>query len=215
MLAGRMEMDEEKLLRRFLAAQAVEEKDIDQLLSTTPDEAEQLARQHLDARSRNEVAREISQNYRQRLDEQWADMDQLIALLNDFASSLGFDGREMEIVHEELNQLMFFYPRRTAADKRERLLTQLGAPPQHLTLVGQSAEAALMGAYAMAHTAVPEQEDLSALIAAFYDVMTRANIGKKERKKLVQSRCEVDQLYLATRKQINKMASEEHKAQKA
>ncbi|MFT5375468.1 MAG: hypothetical protein ACI906_002294 [Candidatus Latescibacterota bacterium] len=251
MLAGRMEMDEEKLLRRFLAAQAVEEKDIDQLLSTTPDEAEQLARQHLDAKSRNEVARyifplvyqkegvigdgerrrfrrvcagldlheeaarEISQNYRQRLDEQWAYMDQLIALLNDFASSLGFDGREMEIVHEELNQLMFFDPRRTAADKRERLLAQLGAPPQHLTLVGQSAEAALMGAYAMAHTAAPEQEDLSALIAAFDDLMTRANIGKKERKKLVQSRCEVDQLYLATREQINKMASEEHKAQKA
>ena len=131
MLAGRAETDEDKLLRRFLAAQGVEEKKIDQLLQTTPEEAARLAHRHLNAETRREVARyifplvyqregiigdgerrrfrrvceslqlekdaarDISQTYRQRLDDQWSYMDQLIDLLNYFASRLGFDGREM------------------------------------------------------------------------------------------------------------------------
>lgn len=253
MLAGRMEMDEEKLLRRFLTAQEVEEKNIDQLLSTTPDEAEHLARRHLDIKARREVARyifplvyqkegiigegerrrfrrvcasldlsedaarEISQAYRRRLDEQWTYMNQLVALLNYFAGRLGFDGREMEVVREELNQLMYFDPRRAATEKRIQLLAQLGELPQHLTkiLQTQTAEAALMGAYAMAHTAAPEQDDLSALTTAFDDLLTSVNIDKKERKKLELSRKEIDQLYLTTREQIHKLVQEENKVKKA
>lgn len=247
MLAGRTETSEEKLLRRFLSAQEVEDKKIDQLLQTTPEEAERLARRHLDAKTRREVARyifplvyqregiigsgerrrfrrvcasldlgedaarDISQSYRQRLDEQWAYMDQLIELLNFFASRLGFDGREMEIVREELNQLMHFDPRRTAAEKRERLLAQLGTTPaaSALTLKKQVAEAALMGAYAMAHTAAPEREDLSALVAAFQELV--ANSDAKDRKKLTASREKIDQLYLATREQIDRVMQEENK----
>jgi hypothetical protein len=251
MLAGRAETDEDKLLRRFLAAQGVEEKKIDQLLQTTPEEAARLAHRHLNAETRREVARyifplvyqregiigdgerrrfrrvceslqlekdaarDISQTYRQRLDDQWSYMDQLIDLLNYFASRLGFDGREMEIVREELNQLMHFDPRRSALQRRERLLAQLGTTAKNpaLALENNAAEAALMGAYAMAHTAAPEREDLSALTAAFADLI--AELSAKERNKLTASREQIDQLYWATREQINQLMQEEHKGGKA
>ena len=251
MLAGRAETDEDKLLRRFLAAQGVEEKKIDQLLQTTPEEAARLAHRHLNAETRREVARyifplvyqregiigdgerrrfrrvceslqlekdaarDISQTYRQRLDDQWSYMDQHIDLLNYFASRLGFDGREMEIVREELNQLMHFDPRRSALQRRERLLAQLGTTAKNpaLALENNAAEAALMGAYAMAHTAAPEREDLSALTAAFADLI--AELSAKERNKLTASREQIDQLYWATREQINQLMQEEHKGGKA
>ncbi len=251
MLAGRREVGEEKLLRRFLAAQKVEEKKIDQLLETTPDEAERLARRHLDAKTRREVARyifplvyqregvigegerrrfhhvcasldlsaedarKISQTYRQRLDDQWSYMNQLVELLNYFANRLGFDGREMEIVREEFNQLMHFDPRRSALEKREHLLAQLGITPGNLAraLKKETAEAALMGAYAMAHTAAPEREDLSALVAAFKYLV--ADVDAKERKKLEAIRKKIDELYLRTREQIDQLMREEKRGKKA
>ena len=77
-------------------------------------------------RARRDPAAEVFDYYRQRLDEQWAYMDQLVSLLDQIAGKLGFDGREMEIVREELQQLMRFDPLRMAAEKRERLLGQLG-----------------------------------------------------------------------------------------
>ena len=46
-----------------------------------------------------------------------------------FAARLAFDGREMELVREQLDQLMRFDPRRTATTRRERLLVKHGRKP--------------------------------------------------------------------------------------
>lgn len=70
-----------------------------------------------------------------------------------------------------------------------------------------------MGAYAMAHTAAPEREDLSALTTAFADLI--ADLDAKERHRLEASREKIDQLYWATREQINQLMQEEHKGGKA
>ncbi len=244
MLMGRAELEgeDDKLLRRFLKDQDIEEKHIGQLLATTAQEAKHLAEQHLNIETRRQVARyifplvyqhqgiisdvdrrrftrvcshlhlndgvarEISQAYRQRLNQQWDYIRQLIEGLNFFAARLRFDSREMELVREELDQLMHFDPRRSATVQRERLLVGLGQLPHDLDLSGQTAESALMGAYAMAHTPVPELESLSTLAAAFAELLDCACIEKTARKKLEDSRKKIDQLYAATHKQITKMA---------
>lgn len=157
------------------------------------------------------AARQISQAYRQRLDGQWIYMAELVALLNYFAGALGFDGREMEIVREELHQLMRFDPRRGAADKRQRLLEALGktssadnSPP-----TAPISEAALMGAYAMAHTAAPEREDIAPLVEAFSALLEQGHSEAKERKKMQRSRAKIDELYRLTRRQIARMKTGE------
>ncbi len=148
-------------------------------------------------------AKEISQAYRQRLDGQWDYMRQLVDLINFFAASLGFDSREMELVREQLDQLMLFDPRRTGTTKRERQLAKLGrkAPNPPVDLQAPSAAAALIGAYAMAHTAIPEIEDRTALQTAFDDIL-EAQEATVNTQSLVSTRKKVDKLYSATREQI-------------
>ncbi len=155
-----------------------------------------------------EAAQDISKAYRQRLEDQWSYMGQLVALLTYFASQLGFDGREMEIVREELQQLLRFDPRRAAEARRQRLLDQLGdsAIIDHATQAASIDEAALIGAYAMAHTASPEREDITTLIDAFSALLARAPFSRDERKKIEQSRREIDALYELTRRQIARIS---------
>ena len=249
MLAGRADMEgsDEKVLRRFLRAQDIDENEIAPLLATSPQQAQHLANRYLTVDARREIARyifplvyqeqgvigdgerrrfnkvcqslhlgdgaarHISQAYRQRLDDQWTYMTELVALLNYFASTLGFDGREMEIVREELHQLMRFDPRRGAERKRERLLGALGeavSPGERLPTAPVS-ESALMGAYAMAHTAAPDREDIAPLIEAFSTLLEQGQIDAKERKKMQRSRTKIDELYQLTRRQIARMKSGE------
>ena len=241
-----LEPQDERVLSRFLKARNVKDREATELLSTSPDTAQQLALRYLSKEERLEIARyifplvynrdgaishtdrrrfaracnklqlgdgdakEISRAYRQRLDGQWDYMRQLVDLINFFAASLGFDSREMELVREQLDQLMRFDPRRTGTTKRERQLAKLGrkAPNPPVDLQAPSAEAALMGAYAMAHTAVPAIEDRTALENAFDEIVeaqeANANTNTKS---LVSTRKKVDKLYSATREQI--LAAEE------
>ena len=150
------------------------------------------------------AAKEISQAYRQRLDGQWAYMRQLVDFINHFADHLAFDGREMELVREQLDQLMRFDPRRTGTSRRERLLNKLGhkSPKLPADLENPDAEAALMGAYAMAHTAVPAIEDRTVLEKTFDELLTDHNITAAKGKSLVATRKKIDKLYTATREQI-------------
>jgi hypothetical protein len=61
-----------------------------------------------------------------------------------------------------------------------------------------------MGAYAMAHTAVPAIEDRTALVTAFDEIVEAQEANAKS---LVSTRKKVDKLYSATREQI--LAAEE------
>ncbi len=235
-----LEPQDERVLSRFLKARKVKKEEIDQLLSTLPDTAEELALRDLSQEERLEVARyifplvynrggiiadgdrrrfarvctrlqledaaakEISQAYRQRLDGQWAYMRQLVDFINHFADHLAFDGREMELVREQLDQLMRFDPRRTGTSRRERLLNKLGhkSPKLPVDLKNPDAEAALMGAYAMAHTAVPAIEDRTVLEKTFDELLADHNITAAKGKSLVATRKKIDKLYTATREQI-------------
>ena len=143
---------------------------------------------------------------RQRLDRQWAYLHNLVHHLNYFANALIFDGQEMELLRELLDQLTKFDPRKTAAQKREKTLGMLGSGS------GQSAplnegdvlvEAAAMGAYALAQTAIQDTERRTQLEAAF-DVLIndQSAVSEDYKKTLIQSREKVDKLYDATRAQI-------------
>ena len=148
-------------------------------------------------------AKVISRAYRQRLDGQWDHMRQLVDVTNFFSASLGFDSCEMELVREQLDQLMRFDPRRTGTTKRKRQLAKLGrkAPNPPLDLQAPSAETALIGAYAMAHTAIPAIKDRTALETAFNDIL-EAQEATANTKILLLTRKKVDKLYSATREQI-------------
>lgn len=150
---------------------------------------------------------EISQEYRKRLEAQWSYLQDLIGKLNYFALELGFDGQEMELLREQLALLMTFDPRKVAAQKQPRALGMLGGgtddAPTHLKEGDVMGEAAMMGAYAMAQTATPGQQNRTHL-GAIFDALLDANphLSDDYRKKLVDSRKKVDRLYEVTRTQI-------------
>ena len=155
----------------------------------------------------SDAASKISRNYRQRLDRQWAYLQSLICHLNYFADALVFDHQEMELLREQLEQLMHFDPRKAAPQKRDRTLRGLGrtedAPSTPLSEKDVLEEAAAMGAYALAQTAVLEPERRSQLEAAFDDLIdSQAGISEACKKTIKQSRKKVDKLYDATRAQI-------------
>jgi len=150
-------------------------------------------------------AAEISQEYRQRLEAQWDYLDNLIRRLNYFASVLGFDREEMELLQEQLEQLMQFDPRKIAARKRERTLKILAGGARntatHLAQDDILSEAVVMGAYALAQTAVLENRDR--LEAAFNGLLdANPHLSQDYRKKLANNRRKVDKLYDVTRAQI-------------
>jgi len=150
-------------------------------------------------------AAEISQEYRQRLEAQWDYLDNLIRRLNYFASALGFDREEMELLREQLEQLMQFDPRKIAARKRERTLKILAGGARntatHLAQDDILSEAVVMGAYALAQTAVLENRDR--LEAAFNGLLdANPHLSQDYRKKLANNRRKVDKLYDVTRAQI-------------
>ena len=229
-----------RLMQRFLKAQNVKEKQIETLLKTSPELAQQLALKHLSATERADVARyifplvyvndgvisdagrrrfnrvckalrlkngsatDLSSRYRQRLDVQWSYMKNLVAQLNQFADKLSFDRREMEILREQLEQLVQFDPRRPAAEKKQRLVAQLGAKGKNARLNRDDTmvEAAVMGAYALAHTAVQSERSRTVLANEFDLLIKDQELAEEYKKGLTNSRQKVDKLYDTTREQI-------------
>ena len=150
------------------------------------------------------AAREISRGYRERLEAQWVYLKILIARLNYFAEAMSFDSREMEMLHRELTQLMSFDPRRAAADRRDRVLARVGQASSHAAIGdGAMAEAAVMGAYALAQTATDMPRQRHQLGSAFDRLVAQQDGFSASRKqKLIESRKKVDQLYDATRQDL-------------
>lgn len=82
--------------------------------------------------------------------------------LNYFADTLAFDGREMEALRQQVDLLIRFDPRKGALDRRERLLSSLGgrvAEKSSHFVRDAMGEAAIMSAYALAHTAIQREPD--------------------------------------------------------
>ncbi|MFH1566469.1 MAG: hypothetical protein ABIL09_00605 [Gemmatimonadota bacterium] len=148
-----------------------------------------------------EEAGTISRQYRRRLEEQWAYLRGLIGRLTYFAEALAFDSREMELLRRELEQLMAFDPRRTAIERRRRTLQLLGADGAQVLPIGGEAgdEAVVMGAYALAHTAVAKPHLRRRLQEVFDRLLeSESGLSPSRRLKLRQNRQKVDRLYRAT-----------------
>ena len=235
-----MELQDKRLLSRFPQARDIKDNEIEELLATTADTAQQLALRYLSQEERSEItrhilplvynrdgaishadrrhfahvcmhldigdetAREISQAYRDHLDSQWSYMKQLVDLINYFAARLAFDGPEMELMREQLNQLLHFDPRYTSYRRRESLLIKLGrkSPSPPIDLETTTAEPALMGAYAMAHTAVADINDRTVMGRAFDELLAEQDLDAALVKKLIVTRKKIDTLYAANREQI-------------
>jgi len=142
----------------------------------------------------------ISRDYRARLDQQWTYLKGLVGRLNYFAEALGFDSREMELLREELLQLMSFDPRRVAGDRRRRALALLGETPPSAPVLEENmaAEAEVMGAYALAQTAVRGARLRQRLVEAFDQLVeSQDGLSPERQRKLLDSRRKVDVMHEA------------------
>ena len=148
----------------------------------------------------------ISQAYRQRLDQQWTYLQNLVRQLNFFANALVFDGQEMGLLREQLEHLAQFVPRRTAPQKCRKTVDLLGNGDGHfipLSAEDVLVEAAAMGAYALAQTAVQDSNRRTQLETAFAAfINAQKAISAAYKKPLIASRKKVDKLYQATREQV-------------
>ena len=148
----------------------------------------------------------ISQAYRQRLDRQWTYLQNIVRQLNFFADALVFDGQEMELLREQLEQLAQFDPRRSAPQKRRKTVDLLGKGDGHcvpLSAEDVLIEAAAMGAYALAQTAVQDSNRRTQLETAFEAfVNAQEDLSAAYKKTLIASRKKVDKLYQTTRAQV-------------
>jgi len=151
----------------------------------------------------------ISRDYRQRLDQQWRYLKGLIGQLNYFADALGFDSREMELLREELVLLMSFDPRRVAGDRRRRALALLGDTPPATPMIGadMGEEAEVMGAYALAQTAVEKPRQRQRLSEAFDRlVATQTSLTARRKQQLLDSRRKVDDMHAAMLRAVDTSA---------
>ncbi len=144
----------------------------------------------------------LSKDYRTRLDAQWSYLRTLIERLNHFVHELMFDSREMELLRQQLELLMSFDPRRVAAGKRNKALQRLGHRAHQPTddIRDDSVdEAALMSAYAMAHTAVRDGSHRKQL-ARVFDLLVRQQLSLSPdfTHKLLETRRKIDRMYATT-----------------
>ncbi len=144
----------------------------------------------------------LSKDYRTRLDAQWSYLRTLIERLNHFVHELMFDSREMELLRQQLELLMSFDPRRSAAGKRSKTLQRLGHRARQPTddIRDDSVdEAALMSAYAMAHTAVRDGSHRKQL-ARVFDLLVRQQLSLSPdfAHKLLETRRKIDRMYATT-----------------
>lgn len=148
------------------------------------------------------TAAALSKDYRARLDAQWSYLRTMIERLNHFAHELMFDSREMELLRQQLELLMSFDPRRAAADKRSKTLQRFGhhaIKPTDDIRDDSVDEAALMSAYAMAHTAVRDVAHRKQL-ARIFDQLVRQQLSLSPdfTHKLMETRRKIDRMYATT-----------------
>ena len=151
-------------------------------------------------------ASDISKDYRGRLDAQWAYVRSVASRLNYFADSLAFDGMEMEALRQQVDLLVRFDPRKGAVERRERLLSSLGGRVRETSsrfVEDVMGEAAVMSAYALAHTAIQRENDRRRLADIFDGLIDRqTELSPEYKEKLQDTRRRVDRLYKATRAQL-------------
>jgi hypothetical protein len=143
-----------------------------------------------------EAARTISRNYRERLDGQWSHLRRLVTGLNYFAEVMVFDLRELESVRDLLERLSRFDPRRRGQQLRADLLSRLGHSAVAWVLDGPLEEASLVSAYALAQTALTNEEERQRLRGAFDDLLTAHDeLSTADTRRLRDSRQRVDRIY--------------------
>jgi hypothetical protein len=139
--------------------------------------------------------RTISQEYRERLDSQWAHLKRLVSGVNYFAEALAFDRREMEIVRDLLERLSRFDPRRRGEELRLELLGDLGRDPKP-SIHGALEEASFINAYAIAQTALASAGERQRLGVAFDDLIdANQELSAGDARRLRSSRERVDRIY--------------------
>ena len=128
-------------------------------------------------------------------------MKGLAAKLNQLSDKLYFDHREMEIFREQLEQLVKSNPRRPAAEKKKRLVAQLGAKSRNAQRDRNDtlAETAVIGFYALAHTAVQRELSRSDLATEFDTLINDQKLAKEYKKSLTNSPQKVGKYYDSTR----------------
>ena len=140
--------------------------------------------------------RTISRDYRQRLDGQWEHLRRLVLGLNYFAEAMVFDLRELESVRGLLERLSRFDPRRRGQQLRVDLLSRLGQDVGAWVLDSPLEEASLVSAYALAQTALSNDEERHRLGEAFDNlVASRDELSPGDARRLRDSRIRVDRIY--------------------
>ncbi len=140
--------------------------------------------------------RTISRDYRQRLDGQWEHLRRLVLGLNYFAEAMVFDLRELESVRDLLERLSRFDPRRRGQQLRVDLLSRLGQDVGAWVLDSPLEEASLVSAYALAQTALSNDEERHRLGEAFDNlVASRDELSPGDARRLRDSRIRVDRIY--------------------
>jgi hypothetical protein len=171
----------------------------------TSSDRRRFARICSELRLENGTAAAISRDYRKRLDTQWSYLRTLVTSLNYFAEAMIFDSQEMELVRQQLEQLMNFDPRKGAPDKRRRALDILGGSPHSPATLSEDVmgEAAVLGAYALAQTALHRPAQRRHLGNVFDGLVDRqTELSQELKQKLRGSRRKVDNQYDSTRAEI-------------
>ena len=171
----------------------------------TSSDRRRFARICAELRLENGTAAAISRDYRKRLDTQWSYLRTLVTSLNYFAEAMIFDSQEMELVRQQLEQLMNFDPRKGAPDKRRRALDILGGSPHSPATLSEDVmgEAAVLGAYALAQTALHRPAQRRHLGNVFDGLVDRqTELSQELKQKLRGSRRKVDNQYDSTRAEI-------------
>lgn len=143
-----------------------------------------------------DAPRTISRNYRQGLDGQWAHLRRLVTGLNYFAEVMVFDLRELETVRDLLERLSRFDPRRRGQQLRGDLLARLGRDTGSWVLDSPLEEASLVTAYALAQTALGNNDERRRLGDAFDGLVeSRQELSAADARRLRTSRERVDRIY--------------------
>lgn len=124
-------------------------------------------------------------------------MRRLVQGLNYFADELVFDLRELESVRDLLERLTRFDPRRSGIRLRADLLARLGRDGGAGRAVdGPIEEASLVAAYALAQTALNNDNERQRLASAFDRLIACwRQLSADEVERLRRSRERVDRIY--------------------
>ncbi len=154
----------------------------------------------------NDQPNQISRDYRQRLDRQWHYLEALAKRLKYFIFILQLNIKELDSLKAQLNELLYFDPRRAAPERRLKLLATLdsqadsGAEPVSTDPLDT---ASLIGAYSLMHTITFEPHQRLFLIEAFITLVEDCpGLEEEDQISLQNSREQIDKLYNYTHDRI-------------